>query len=44
MVNASALPPLSTLPLALFDPLLPHFDVLRLRELSTLAGAALKPF
>ena len=32
----------SSPPLALFDPLLPHFDVLRLRELPALAGAALK--
>lgn len=34
--------PPSSPPLALFDPLLPHFDVLRLRELPALARAALK--
>jgi hypothetical protein len=42
---SAAFPPLgppSSPPLALFDLLLLHFDVLRLRELPALAGAALK--
>ena len=42
---SAALPllgPPSSPPLALFDLLLPHFDVLRLRELPALARAALK--